>query len=229
MNYRTVVMYTEIGSFVTCVVGWILVCSTLPMEYWTFSEVASTVITTDHFHSNLWKDCTTDSTGMVDCKEFPTLLGLQPYIHLCRVLIIISILLGLFGAILALVGMKCTKLGGSEVANARVTFVAGINYLTSGLCSIFAYSLYGYKVVVEFFDPNYYAQKRRNDGITPAARQSVYSTEAYWLFKSGCINYPNVFHQEEKKLITCHYREGLSLEQHSILGGVGLSFSLLGD
>ncbi|XP_017336063.1 claudin-10 isoform X1 [Ictalurus punctatus] len=159
MNYRTVVMYTEIGSFVTCVVGWILVCSTLPMEYWTFSEVASTVITTDHFHSNLWKDCTTDSTGMVDCKEFPTLLGLQPYIHLCRVLIIISILLGLFGAILALVGMKCTKLGGSEVANARVTFVAGINYLTSGLCSIFAYSLYGYKVVVEFFDPNYYAQK----------------------------------------------------------------------
>lgn len=77
MNYRTVVMYLEIGSFVTCVVGWILVCSTMQMEYWALSEVTSTVLTTSHFYSNLWKDCTSDSTGMTDCKQFPTLLALQ--------------------------------------------------------------------------------------------------------------------------------------------------------
>lgn len=77
MNYRTVVMYIEIGSFVTCVVGWILVCSTMQMEYWASSEVASTVLTTNHFYSNLWKDCSSDSTGMTDCKVFPTLLALQ--------------------------------------------------------------------------------------------------------------------------------------------------------
>ncbi|MCI4378025.1 hypothetical protein PGIGA_G00211100 [Pangasianodon gigas] len=159
MKYRTIVMYTEIGCFVTCVIGWMLVCSTMPMEYWTYSEVASTVLTTNYFHSNLWKDCTTDSTGMIDCKAFPTLLALQPYIHLCRALVIVSILLGIFGAILALVGMKCTKLGGSEIAKARVTFAAGMNYLTSGLCSIFAYSVYGHKVVSEFLDPNYQTQK----------------------------------------------------------------------
>lgn len=28
--------------------------------------------------------------------------------------------------------MKCTKIGGSEIANARVTFAAGITYLFSG-------------------------------------------------------------------------------------------------
>lgn len=54
------------------------------------------------------------------------------YIHLCRSLVIISIILGFFGSILALVGMKCTKLGGSEIMNARVTFAAGMNYLLSG-------------------------------------------------------------------------------------------------
>ncbi|XP_062861756.1 claudin-10 [Trichomycterus rosablanca] len=159
MNNKTLVMYVEIGCFVSCVCGWMLVCVTMPMEYWTFSEVASTVLTNNRFHSNLWKDCTSDSTGMVDCKEFPTLLALQTYIHLCRALIITSILLGLFGAILALVGMKCTKLGGSEIANARVTFAAGMNYLVSGLCAIFAYSCYGNKIVTEFMDPNYRTQK----------------------------------------------------------------------
>ncbi|TSQ01581.1 Claudin-10 [Bagarius yarrelli] len=159
MKRRTVIMYIEMGSFVICVIGWMLVCATMPMEYWSFSEVASTVLTTNYFHSNLWKDCTTDSTGMVDCKVFPTLLALQTYIHLCRALIIISIVFGLFGAILALIGMKCTKLGGSEIANARVTFAAGVNYLTSGLCSIFAYSSYGHKVVSEFLDPSTQTQK----------------------------------------------------------------------
>ncbi|XP_076858199.1 claudin-10-like isoform X10 [Brachyhypopomus gauderio] len=160
MNYRTVIMYTEIGCFVTCVCGWILVCSTLPIQYWTYSEVSRTVITSARFFSNLWKDCTSDSTGKTDCKEFPSLLALQMYIHLCRALIITSIILGLFGDILALVGMKCTKLGGSEIVNARVTVAAGINYLASGFCAMFAFSWYGNKVISEFQDPNHRTQNK---------------------------------------------------------------------
>ena len=60
-------------------------------------------------------------------------LFLQPGdIHMCRALIIISIILAFFGSVLLLVGMKCTKIGGSEIANARVTFAAGMNFLISG-------------------------------------------------------------------------------------------------
>uniref|UniRef100_A0A672RJE0 Claudin n=1 Tax=Sinocyclocheilus grahami TaxID=75366 RepID=A0A672RJE0_SINGR len=151
-------MYTEIGCFVACVCGWILVCSTMPTNYWTYSEVDSLVLTSGHYFSNLWKDCLSDSTGVTDCKEFPTLLALQTYIHLCRSLVIVSIILGFFGSILALVGMKCTKLGGSEIVNARVTFAAGMNYLFSGLCGMFAYSCYAHKVISEFMDPNYKAK-----------------------------------------------------------------------
>ncbi|XP_026879093.2 claudin-10 [Electrophorus electricus] len=155
MNYRTVIMYAEIGCFVTCVCGWILVCSTIAIEQWTYSSVARTVITTAHFFSNLWQDCTSDSTGKTDCKEFPSLLDLQMYIHLCRALIITSIILGLFGDILALVGMKCTKLGGSEMMNARITFTAGMIYFASGFCAMFAFSWYGNKVISGFLDPNH--------------------------------------------------------------------------
>ncbi|XP_043089979.1 claudin-10 isoform X5 [Puntigrus tetrazona] len=77
MHYRTVIMYTEMGCFVACVCGWILVCSTMPIEYWTYSEVESIVLTSGHYFSNLWKDCLSDSTGISDCKDFPTLLALQ--------------------------------------------------------------------------------------------------------------------------------------------------------
>ncbi|CAL8268142.1 unnamed protein product [Lota lota] len=156
---RTAVMYTEIGCFVVCVFGWILVCSTMPTEIWTWSEVDSLVLTTSNYFSNLWKDCISDSTGVSDCKGIPSLLALNWDIHMCRALIIISIILAFFGSVLILVGMKCTKIGGTELVNARITFAAGMNYLVSGLCSMVAFSYYGNKIRAEFQDPNFRAQK----------------------------------------------------------------------
>uniref|UniRef100_A0A8C7F317 Claudin n=1 Tax=Oncorhynchus kisutch TaxID=8019 RepID=A0A8C7F317_ONCKI len=57
MKHRTVMMYMEI-------------------EYWTWSEVGSVVLTTSNYFPNLWKDCVSDSTGVSDCKEYPSMLGL---------------------------------------------------------------------------------------------------------------------------------------------------------
>ncbi|KAM6954824.1 claudin-10-like [Lycodopsis pacificus] len=159
MSYRTVVMYMEIGCFVVCVSGWILVCSTMPTEIWTWSEVGSIVLTTSNYFSNLWKDCISDSTGVSDCKGIPSMLALNWDIHMCRALIIISIILAFFGSVLVLVGMKCTKIGGSEIVNARVTFAGGMNYLIGGTCSMIAFSYYGNKIRAEFQDPNFKPQK----------------------------------------------------------------------
>uniref|UniRef100_A0A3P8UCV7 Claudin n=1 Tax=Amphiprion percula TaxID=161767 RepID=A0A3P8UCV7_AMPPE len=150
----------EIGCFAVCVSGWILVCSTMPTEIWTWSEVGSIVLTTSNYFSNLWKDCISDSTGVSDCKGIPSMLALNWDIHMCRALIIICIILSFFGSILVLVGMKCTKIGGTELANARVTFAGGMNYLIGGMCSMVAFSYYGNKIRSEFQDPTYKEQKR---------------------------------------------------------------------
>ncbi|XP_034742268.1 claudin-10-like isoform X2 [Etheostoma cragini] len=138
MSYRTVVMYMEIGCFVVCVSGWILVCSTMPTDIWTWSQIESRVLTSSHYFSNLWKDCISDSTGVIDCKNIPSLLALN---------------------FLVLVGMKCTKIGGSEIVNAKLTFAGGMNYLIGGLCSMTAFSYYGNKLRAEFQDPTYKAEK----------------------------------------------------------------------
>ncbi|XP_019723962.1 claudin-10 [Hippocampus comes] len=159
MKYRTVVMYTEIGCFVSCLCGWILVCSTLPTEYWTFSEVGSIVMTTSNYYSNLWRDCISDTTGVSDCKDYPSMLALPGFLHACRALAVCAVITGFFGGVLTLIGMKCTKIGGSEVANARVTFAGGITYLASGFCGMITYSWWANRVITEFLDPNFRAQK----------------------------------------------------------------------
>ncbi|KAG7466992.1 hypothetical protein MATL_G00148560 [Megalops atlanticus] len=152
-------MSTEILAFVLAISGWVLISSTLPTDYWKVSSIDGTVITTATFWSNLWKTCVTDSTGVSNCKDFPSMLALDGYIQVCRGLMISAVCLGFFGSIFALVGMKCTKIGGSDKTKARVACLAGINFILSGLCSLTACSLYAHRITSEFFDPMFIAQK----------------------------------------------------------------------
>ncbi|XP_051562511.1 claudin-10 [Myxocyprinus asiaticus] len=159
MRQQTVVMYVEIGCFVTCLCGWILICSTLATEYWTFSEVGSVVLTTGNYYSNLWMDCVSDTTGVSDCKYYPSMMDLPVFLHVSRALAVISVIFGFWGSVLALIGMKCTKIGGSELTNTRVTFAAALTYMASGFCGIIVYSMWGDKVRTDFLDPYYLEQK----------------------------------------------------------------------
>ncbi|RXN01958.1 Claudin-10 [Acipenser ruthenus] len=180
-------MGVEMLAFTLAVSGWILISSTIPTDYWKVSSIDGTVITTATFWSNLWKTCVTDSTGVSNCKDFPSMLALEGYIQVCRGLMIAAVCLGFFGSILALVGMKCTKIGGSDKTKARIACLAGIHFILggkycpcivynslffhafgetlkllfifTGLSSVTACSLYAHRITSEFFDPTYIAQK----------------------------------------------------------------------
>ncbi|NP_001018449.2 uncharacterized protein isoform X1 [Danio rerio] len=152
-------MAREILAFILCTSGWVLISSTLPTDYWKVSSIDGTVITTATFWSNLWKTCVTDSTGVSNCKDFPSMLALDGYIQVCRGLMITAVCLGFFGSIFALIGMKCTKIGGPDKFKARVVCFAGFNFACTGLCSLTAYSLYAHRITSEFFDPMFVAQK----------------------------------------------------------------------
>ncbi|KAL6086883.1 hypothetical protein STEG23_000549 [Scotinomys teguina] len=85
--------------------------------------------------------------------------SLSGYIQACRGLMIAAVSLGFFGSIFALFGMKCTKVGGSDKAKAKIACLAGIVFILSGLCSMTGCSLYANKITTEFFDPLYMEQK----------------------------------------------------------------------
>ncbi|AWP13180.1 hypothetical protein SMAX5B_018401 [Scophthalmus maximus] len=152
-------MFQEIVAFMLTTSGWVLVSSTLPTDYWKVSSLDGTVITTATYWSNLWKTCVTDSTGVSNCKDFPSMLALHGYIQACRGLMIASVCLGFFGTIFTLVGMKCTKIGGTDKNKARIACFAGVDFILSGLCSLSACSLYAHRITSEFFDPMFIAQK----------------------------------------------------------------------
>jgi len=48
-----------------------------------------------------------------------------------------AVCLGFFGAIFGLVGMKCTKIGGSDQAKAKIACLAGLIFILSGKYALF--------------------------------------------------------------------------------------------
>ncbi|XP_060786490.1 claudin-10-like [Neoarius graeffei] len=152
-------MVTEIVAFVISLAGWVLVTSTIPTDYWKVSTNDGTVITTATYWCNLWRICVTDSAGVSDCKDYPSLLALDGHLHACRGLMIAAVCLGFFATACALVGMKCTTIGGSDELKERITCASGLQYFISGICSLTAFSMYANRTLNEFFDPRFLDQK----------------------------------------------------------------------
>ncbi|XP_009461752.1 PREDICTED: claudin-19, partial [Nipponia nippon] len=110
------------------------------------------IITAVGLHEGLWMSCAAQSTGQVQCRLHDSLLSLDVHIQTSRALMVISLLLGFFGIIVSVVGMKCTKVGEEDpVTKSRIAVAGGILFILSGLCTLAAVSLYAAQVTYEFF------------------------------------------------------------------------------
>ncbi|XP_010115605.1 PREDICTED: claudin-19-like, partial [Chlamydotis macqueenii] len=78
--------------------------------------------------------------------------SLAVHIQTSRALMVISLLLGFFGIVVSVVGMKCTKVGEEDpVTKSRIAVAGGVLFILSGLCTLAAVSLYATQVTYEFF------------------------------------------------------------------------------
>lgn len=67
----------EVVAVILGFIGWIMVGVALPNRYWRTSTVDGNVITTSTIYENLWMSCATDSTGVSNCRDFPSMLALN--------------------------------------------------------------------------------------------------------------------------------------------------------
>lgn len=70
-------MAVETLGFFAAALGLLLLGVTLPNSYWRVSTIHGNVITTNTIFENLWYSCATDSLGVSNCWEFPSMLALS--------------------------------------------------------------------------------------------------------------------------------------------------------
>ncbi|XP_074545285.1 claudin 15-like a [Halichoeres trimaculatus] len=144
----------EATGFIMSIVAWLLTGAALVNDYWKISTVSGSVIISQRQFENLWHSCAENSAGIAECRDFESLLALPAHVQACRALMIISLLLGLGCMIVALLGLKCIKIGSStDESKAKIAATGGILCILGGFCCMIAVSWYAWRVVQDFNDP----------------------------------------------------------------------------
>ncbi|XP_020822166.2 claudin-15 [Phascolarctos cinereus] len=150
----------EILGFFLGALGLLMLGVTLFNSYWRVSSVYGNVITTSTIFENLWYSCATDSTGVYNCWEFPSLLALSGTIQACRALMITGIVLSSLSVLLGIIGLRCTQIGSlTSEGKARLAAASGALHILAGICGMVTISWYASNITRQFFDPLYAGTK----------------------------------------------------------------------
>ncbi|KAM4608556.1 claudin-10-like [Polymixia lowei] len=136
----------QVFGFLISTLGWLFVLCTMAMDFWRIVQIGgqggSYIIKVAWYWSNLWKDCFTDSTAVTNCRDFPVLWSVTPYVQGVRGLLMCGLTLGFFGAIFSFVGMECTYIGGADKTKDKLLLAGSVFHLVGGISDIAAYCLY---------------------------------------------------------------------------------------
>ncbi|XP_035242126.1 claudin-19-like isoform X1 [Anguilla anguilla] len=148
------VLGLQILGLLLGLLGWILESSCTSSHAWKEKSHVDSVTSSSRQYQGLWMECAATSSGSVQCNTYKTVLGLPGYVQACRALMIVTLLLGLAGIVVSLLGLKCTKIGSaSKETKGKIALTGGGLFLLSGISCLIAASWYAARVVQEFYDP----------------------------------------------------------------------------
>uniref|UniRef100_A0A4W3JLK5 Claudin n=1 Tax=Callorhinchus milii TaxID=7868 RepID=A0A4W3JLK5_CALMI len=129
----------QITSLLLGFIGLVFVIVSTLSTAWKMSTFHATLITSTRTYDGLWRTCAFTSLGTMQCtfywsllalNQFESLLGLSSYVQACRALMIISIILGVLGTLMALFGLKCTNIGATdETKKGKIALSGGLVYV----------------------------------------------------------------------------------------------------
>nr|XP_020461283.1 claudin-3-like [Monopterus albus] len=144
----------EILGVSLAVLGWIAAIMSCVLPMWKVSAfIGVNIVTAQTTLEGIWMSCVVQSTGFMQCKPYDSMLALGADLQAARALTIISIVLGIMGIMVALVGAKCTNCVDEETAKARVMIAAGVTFILASLTQMIPVSWSAHTIVVEFYSP----------------------------------------------------------------------------
>nr|XP_046170153.1 claudin-3-like [Oncorhynchus gorbuscha] len=164
-NNKMAVLGLEILGVILAVLGWILSIVSCALPMWRVSAfIGVNIITAQTMWEGIWMTCVVQSTGQMQCKVYDSMLALSSDLQAARALTIISIVVGIMGVLVAVVGAKCTNCVEDETAKAQVMIAAGMAFIVASLTQLIPVSWSANRIIMDFYNPIY-------NPITPEAQK----------------------------------------------------------
>uniref|UniRef100_A0AAY4D800 Claudin n=1 Tax=Denticeps clupeoides TaxID=299321 RepID=A0AAY4D800_9TELE len=146
----------QIIGFMLAGIGHFLTCSATAMDMWSLQDRSLTVVTNFYTYSGLWRSCVGTSYGTEQCRPYYTILGLPGLFQAVRALMIVGIVLGAIGVLIAIFALKCLKMGNMEDnVKATMTLTSGVMFILGGICGIAGVSIFANLIVTNFMFTTY--------------------------------------------------------------------------
>ncbi|XP_060792186.1 claudin-4-like [Neoarius graeffei] len=163
----TMSMGMEIGGIALGIIGWIIAIVTCALPMWKVSAfVGANIITAQDIWEGIWMNCVVQSTGQMQCKMYDSMLALTSDLQAARAMCVISIILGVLGLMISIMGAKCTNCIEEEASKAKVMIISGICFILSGLLTLIPVSWTASTIVQNFYNPLLLSSQRRELGAS---------------------------------------------------------------
>lgn len=160
-------MAMQMAGCVLALFGWIgvlIVCGTPMWRVTAF--IGNNIVTSQVMWEGIWMSCVVQSTGQMQCKVYDSMLALSTDLQGARALVVVSIVVGLAGILIAFAGGKCTNFIPEERAKARASVAAGVLLIISGILCIIPVSWTASIIIRNFYNPVVVDAQKRELGAT---------------------------------------------------------------
>ncbi|KAM4566906.1 claudin-3-like [Odontesthes bonariensis] len=189
--------------------GWISAVVSCALPMWRVSAfIGMNIVTAQMTWEGIWMNCVVQSTGQMQCKTHDSMLALSADLQAARALSIISIVVGIVGLLVAIMGAKCTNCVDEEAAKARVMIAAGGAFILASLTQIIPVSWSAHTIIAEFYNPGIPEAQKREIG---AALYLGWAAAAFLLIGgsilcSSCPREPEKRYGPPSKMMYSHTR-----------------------
>ncbi|XP_049927611.1 uncharacterized protein LOC126407009 [Epinephelus moara] len=148
-----------------CIIGWIGTIVVCALPQWKVTAfVGQNIVTAQTTWEGIWMSCVVQSTGQMQCKVYDSMLALTRDLQAARALIIISILLGIIGILLAIAGGKCTNCVEDEGSKAKIGVASGVIFILSGILCLIPVCWTANTIINNFYNPLTVGSQKREIG-----------------------------------------------------------------
>ncbi|XP_029472933.1 claudin-18 isoform X1 [Rhinatrema bivittatum] len=142
----------QVMGFVVATLGSAGIITATALDMWSTQDLYDNPVTAVFQYQGLWRSCVRQSSGFTECRPYFTILGLPAMFQAVRALMIVGIVLGVIGLLIAIFALKCIHIGNMEdSAKANMTLTSGIMFIVAGLCSIAGVSVFANMLVTNFW------------------------------------------------------------------------------
>ncbi|XP_076837543.1 claudin-4-like [Brachyhypopomus gauderio] len=157
----------EILGVTLASLGWIVAILSCALPMWRVTAfIGSNIVTAQIIWEGIWMSCVVQSTGQMQCKVYDSMLALSSDLQAARALCVISILLGVLGVLVSVVGAKCTNCIEEEQTKAKVMITAGATFICAAVMQLIPVSWTAHAIITSFYSPLVTEPQKREIGAS---------------------------------------------------------------